>query len=206
MLRQRLTSGAQKTRVRTLPELVIAVGEGAAYLAQGSSYSYIRARSGTMAPRLMQDAGFSAGMERCKWEGFAAMVGDLILIVETEMRPHGPVAPAIWSRLYREVLAAQKMPSHRAESGWSDRIAAFDMRLAAHGAMSIRGIESLCEHSAEVLLEFTPVDETIRKLDREMVVNNVKFRFIGFIDALRRRADWPALATAIGAGAEGRHP
>ena len=199
-----LTIGTRKAQVRTLPELAAAIGEGAAFLAQGSSYSYIRARSGTMAPRLMQDAGFSAGMERCKWEGFAAMAGDLILIVETELRPHGHCAPAIWGRLYREVMAAQEMPTHRTKSGWSDRIGAFDLRLAAHCALPARGIEELCEHSAGVLLEFAPVDETIRNLDREMVVNNVKFRFIEFIDALRRRADWPALAAAISIEAEGR--
>ena len=205
-----LTIGARKTQVRTLPELATAIGEGAAFLAQGSSYSYIRARSGTMGPRLMQDAGFGAGMERCKWEGFGAMAGDLILIVETELRPHGPGAPAFWGRLYRAVLAAQELPAHRAEVGWSDHIATFDRRLAAHCAMSVRGpargIEALCEHSAGVLLDFAPVEEAIRKLDREMVVNNVKFRFIDFVDALRRRADWPALAAAIRMKAEDHHP
>lgn len=192
-----LTIGARKGRVRTLPELATAIGEGAAFLAQGASYSYIRARSGTMGPRLMQDAGFGAGMERCKWEGFAAIAGDLILIVETELRPHGSGTAGVWRRLYREVLAAQEMPEHRADTGWTDRLAAFDLALDAHRALPARGIEELCEHSAEVLLAFAPVEDAIRDLDREMVVNNVKFRFIDHIDALRRRADWPALAAAI---------
>jgi hypothetical protein len=192
--------------VRTLPELAAAIGEGAAYLAQGASYSYIRARAGTMGPRLMQDAGFGAGMERCKWEGFAAIAGDLILIVETELRPHGSgphgsATTAVWRRLYREVLAAQEMPGHRADTGWTDRLAEFDLALDAHRALPARGIEDLCEHSAEVLLAFAPVEEAIRELDREMVVNNVKFRFIDHVDALRRRADWPALAAAIGLAA-----
>ena len=193
-----LTIGARKGRVRTLPELATAIGEGAAFLAQGASYSYIRARSGTMGPRLMQDAGFGVGMERCKWEGFAAIAGDLILIVETELRPHGSGTVAVWQRLYREVLAAQVMPGHRADTGWTDRLAEFDLALDAHRALPARGIEELCEHSAEVLLAFAPVEEAIRKHDREMVVNNVKFRFIDHVDALRRRTDWPALAAAIG--------
>ena len=193
-----LTIGTRRGRVRTLAELAAAIGEGAAYLAQGASYSYIRARSGTMGPRLMQDAGFGAGMERCKWEGFAAIAGDLILIVETELRPHGPSPAGFWRRLYREVLAAQEMPEHRAETGWSDRLARFDLALEAHLALPARGVEALCEHSAEVLLAFAPVEQAIRELDREMVVNNVQFRFIDQVDALRRRADWPALASAIG--------
>jgi len=141
-------------------------------------------------------------MERCKWEGFAAIAGDLILIVETELRPHGSGpggagTAGVWRRLYREVLAAQAMPEHRADTGWTDRLAEFDLALDAHRALPARGVEELCEHSAEVLLAFAPVEDAIRKLDREMVVNNVKFRFIDHIDALRRRADWPALASAI---------
>lgn len=198
-----LSIGTRKGPVRTLPELTCAIGEGAAFLAQGASYSYIRARTGTMGPRLMQDAAFGAGMDRCKWEGFAAMAGDLILIVETEMRPHGPIPAANWRRLYRDVLEAQEIPAHRAGGGWADRMAEFDLRLAAHFPMPGRGVEDLCEHGAGVLLEFAPVEDAIRNLDREMVVNNIKFRFIEFIDTLRRRADWPALAAAMGMGTEG---
>jgi hypothetical protein len=197
-----LTVGARKNRIQTLPELEVAVGEGAAFLAQGASYSYIRARSGTMGPKLMQDAGFGAGMERCKWEGFSAIASALILIVETELRPHGSGVASVWQRLYREVLAAQEMPAHRAGTGWTDRVAEFDLRLEAHLALPARGVEDLCEHSAETLLAFAPVEEAIRKHDCEMVVNNVKFRFIEHVDALRRRADWPALANRISMEAE----
>ncbi|MFQ5566134.1 MAG: esterase [Paracoccaceae bacterium] len=193
-----LTIGARRGRVRTLSELAAAIGEGAAYLAQGASYSYIRARSGTMGPRLMQDAAFAAGMERCKWEGFAAIAGDLILIVETELRPHGSGPADVWRRLYRAVLEAQEMPAHRAGTGWADRLAEFDLALDRHRALPARGIEALCTRSAEVLLTFAPVERAIRDLDREMVVNNIRFRFIDHVDALRRRADWPALASAIG--------
>ena len=93
--------------------------------------------------------------------------------------------------------------AHRAGTGWTDRVAEFDLRLEAHLALPARGVEDLCEHSAETLLAFAPVEEAIRKLDREMVVNNVKFRFIEHIDALRRRVDWPELATRISIAAEG---
>jgi hypothetical protein len=192
-----LTIGRRKGRVRTLAELITAIAEGAAFLAQGASYSYIRARSGTLGPRLMQDAVFNVGMEYCKWEAFAAVAGDLILIVEAELRSYGSWPATFWRRLYREVLATHDVPEHRAESGWDDRIAEFDRRLEAHLAGPARGIEEICEHSAGVLMDNVPVTDDIRELDREMVVNNVKFRFIEHISGLRQRADWPALATSV---------
>lgn len=194
-----LTVGARRGRIGTPAELAAAIGEGAAYLAQGASYSYIRARSGLMGPRLMQDDGFARGMERCKWEGFAAAAGDLALIVEAELRPHGAVPAAVWHRLYREVLAAQPVPEHRAGAGWDDRIDEFDRRLAAHLAAPPRGIEAIAAHSARVIVDFAPVEDAIREADREMVMNNVQFRFIDHVADLRRRADWPALAARLAA-------
>ncbi|HSF94502.1 MAG TPA: esterase [Thermohalobaculum sp.] len=195
-----LTLGLRRGGVTDRSGLAAAIGSGAAYLAQGSGFSYIRARSGTMGPRLMQDEGFGAGMERCKWEGFAAAAGDLILLAESELRPLVRTGAAVWLALYCEVLAAQPMPPHRRD--WDDRIAAFERRLTAHLAADPAGIEAISQHSAEVILQFAPVDDTIRAMDREMVTNNVKFRFIDHFDGLRQRTDWPALAADISA-AEG---
>jgi hypothetical protein len=192
-----LTIGRRRGPVRSPDQVAAAIGESAAYLAQGASYAYIRARSGTMGPRLMQDPRFGAGMERCKWEGFAAAAGDLSLIAEAELRPLARTGAAFWRGLYRRVLAAQETPEHRAGRGWDDRIAEFDARLAAHLASEPGEVAELCRHSAEVILEFAPVEDRIRELDREMVTNNVTFRFIEQVDALRRRADWPGLAAAI---------
>jgi hypothetical protein len=194
-----LTLGMQRNRVSDRAGLVTEIGAGAAFLAQGSGFSYIRARSGTMGPRLMQDAGFGRGMERCKWEGFAAAAGDLILIVEGGLRPRAATGPGFWQALYRDVLAAHPVPEHRPD--WSDRIAGFEGRLAAHLAAPPRGIEDICHHSAEVILEFAPVEDRIRALDHEMVTNNVKFRFIEHVDGLRKRLDWAALAEIATAGA-----
>jgi len=192
-----LTIGARKGPIRTVVDLVGAISEGAAYLAQGASYSYMRARSGLMGPRLMQDPVFGANMERCKWEGFAAIAGDLILMVETELRRFGSAPPAIWQRIYREALAMQGSPEHRAETGWDDRIDEFERQLEAHLAQPVRDIKVLCAHGAGVLMDNTPVTEDIRGLDREMVVNNVTFRFIEHVGQLRQRADWRALMASI---------
>lgn len=197
-----LTIGMRRGRIATVADLASAVGMGAAYLAQGASYSYIRARSGMVAPRLMEDAAFGEAMDRCKWEGFAAAAGDLTLIAEGDLRGHAAVPAAFWQRLYREVLAAEPVPPHRVGENWDDRIAEFDARLARHLAGPPGGIEDIADFSARVILEYAPVDEIIREVDREMVVNNVKFRFIDHVTDLRRRTDWPSLAAAARAAAQ----
>ncbi len=192
-----LTLGLGRRRVSAVSDLVAATGEGAAYLAQGSSYSYIRARSGTMGPRLMQDAGFGRGMERCKWEGFAAAAQDLLLIAEGDLRPHGPVPAAVWPRLYGAVIACHPLPEHRSGRGWDDRTAEFARRLAVRLAGPPAPVEDIAGFSANVIVDFAPVEDTIRELDRPMVTNNVKFRFIEHVGALRRRTDMAALAAGL---------
>ena len=202
---RRLTIGERKGRIASVAGLAAAVDAGAAYLAQGASYSYIRARSGMVAPRLMEDAAFGAAMERCKWEGFAAAAADLVLILEGDLRAHGGAPAAFWRRLYRGVLDGHPLPPHREGSGWDDRVAEFDRRLEAHLAAPPPGIEVVADFSAGVIMDYAPVDEIIRGVDREMVTNNVKFRFIDQVTELRRRIDWPALAAAVAAdGAGGR--
>ena len=196
-----LLLGERKGRIASAADLAAAVGAGAAYLAQGASYSYIRARSGMVAPRLMEDAAFGAAMDRCKWEGFAAAAGDLTLILEGDLRSHAAAPAPFWQRFYREVLAAHPVPEHRAAEGWDDRTAEFDRRLEAHLLGPTRGIEAIADHSARVIMDHAPVDEIIRETDREMVTNNVKLRFIDHVTDLRRRADWPALAASVRAEA-----
>ncbi len=73
------------------PAAVEAIRAGAAYLAQGASYSYLRARTLLAGPRLFQDADFGFALTICKWEGFGVAAQDLILILEAELRDRLPV-------------------------------------------------------------------------------------------------------------------
>ena len=45
--------------------VVAAISASAAYLAQGSSYAYLRARTLLAGPRLFQDEGFSYALHIC---------------------------------------------------------------------------------------------------------------------------------------------
>ena len=181
--------------------VVEALRGGAAFLAQGSSYSYLRARTLLAGPRLFQDAGFGFALQICKWETFAVAAQDLILIIETEVRdllPDNPGSKAkVLAGLYREVLESESMPEHRADRGWGDVIEEFDKRLDRLMSEPLQKADAISEATALRLLEHAPIDDLVRQADRTMIVNNVAFRTIDHLSTLRKTLDLPAIAAEI---------
>ncbi|MDO9499271.1 hypothetical protein [Falsiroseomonas sp.] len=185
------------------PAAVEALRAGAAYLAQGSSYSYLRARSLLAGPRLFSDQDFGFALTICKWEGFGVAAQDLILILEADLRhllPPDPQARArVLAALYREVLDSEPLPEHRAATGWADLIVEFDARLDVYLARPPLKPDAISIATALRLLQHAPIEDSVRKADQMMVVNNVAFRFIEYQAKLRRMLDLPAFAAQLSA-------
>jgi hypothetical protein len=170
---------------------------GAAYLSQGASYSYLRARTLLAGPRLFSDEGFGLALTICKWEGFAVAAQDLILILETDLRPMLParperLAPVLFD-IYKEVLQSEPVPEHRAEQGWADAIAEFETRLPVFLSKSPLKPDSISIATALKLLDHAPIDPSVREADQMMVVNNTAFRFIEYQTQMRRALDYAGL-------------
>lgn len=201
---------ARPQKASAWPQFAEAVRAGAAYLAQGSSYAYLRARAGTWGPRVFTDDAFSAELNRCKWEGFAVAAQDLVLVLEAETRGRfeGDRAglPAAIEALYADALALEPVPPHRAAVGWNDEKAAFHERAARAVAAPPQSADAISGATAARLLREMPVEDVIRELDRPMVTNNVAFRFIDYQRKLRREIDLAALAAAFAARARSGEP
>lgn len=174
---------------------------GAAFLAQGASYSYLRARTLLAGPKLFQDEGFGFALQICKWEGFAVAAQDLILIMEAEMREHLPQDPVVRAaglmQLYRDVLAAEEVPDHRKDRGWDDAIAEFEARLPVFMEKPPLKTDAICTATALRLLDHAPITDDVRAADKMMVVNNVAFRFIDYQATMRKRLDLVAFAREL---------
>ncbi|ADZ70933.1 hypothetical protein [Polymorphum gilvum] len=196
-----------KRRTSDWPSAVEAIRAGAAFLAQGASYSYLRARTLLAGPKLFQDPDFGFALQICKWEAFAIAVQDLILILEADLRPALPADPAARARglaaLYREVLASETVPEHRADTGWDDVITAFDERLAVYMDKPPLKPDAISIATALAILEHAPIEDSVREADKMMVVNNVAFRFIDYQAALRKRIDLDAFARDLTKRMEG---
>lgn len=174
---------------------------GGAFLSQGASYSYLRARTLLAGPRLFSDDDFGFALTICKWEGFGVAVQDLILILESDLRDSLPTDLESrirgLRRLYRDVLAAEPVPEHRALDGWSDLIAEFEVRMPQFLSTPPRPPDRIASATADRLLAHAPIEPDVREADREMVTNNTAMRFIDYQTRMRQRLDYPAFAAEL---------
>jgi hypothetical protein len=193
--------GAKRPRAENWEGLAEGLRAGAAFLSQGSVYSYLRARTLLAGPKLFDNDDFVFALDICKWEGFASAAQDLILILEGDLRSYdlGDKArlPDTLVALYEATLALEPIPSHRAEEGWGDLVAAFRQRVEQAVDNPPRNADEICTGTARVLMKHAPVEDPIRELDLPMVQNNVAFRFVDYKRRMRRDFDFPAVAAAI---------
>jgi hypothetical protein len=172
----------------------------AAFLAQQTSIEYSRARTGLLAQRLFTEDAFIAALDVCRWEAFAAVLADMMVIAEGRLRPlvgsHQVELRSMLERIFASILARYPLPDHRKE-GWGDVLQELPPRLARAQLGPPRPPHSVAFRSAKRLFETLPFHPSVRKNDRQMVVNSVRFGMVRFCEHLTRDVDLQAVANAI---------
>ncbi len=188
--------GRLKARLRPAPiataeALRIYLAERAALIAQKCAIDYCRGKTGLASYALFTEKPFLDALDRCRWESFAAVLGDLLIVAEGKLRPH--VAPGEHSRLcealaglYPAILASLPAPAHR-PGGWSDVLASFASRFREASLGPPRQALDVADHSAKRLFDTLPIHASYRELDEEVVYGAVRFRMIAVSQELQGR-------------------
>jgi len=188
------------------------LSERGAYIAQASTYSYCRARTGFMGPKLFHEQPFLASLEITRWEALHAVLADLFVICEGVLRPlaiqtgdgQGPAAlrEALLAR-YRGALNAHGPAPHHPE-GWEFAVEALGQRLRQMQLAAPRSPDLVGAASGKVIFDHLPFHEDMLRFDEEMVVNSVRFRILRFWEDLHRRLDGAAVTADLLRGPPGR--
>jgi hypothetical protein len=175
-----------------------------AVIAQKTAMGYCTAKTGSFSYALFQERRFIDALAICRWEAFAAVLSDMLVIVETFLRPHAPEQGAVIGRalagMYASILRSHPAPRHRPE-GWSEAIAAFERRLAAAQAGPPVEPAAVATASGRRLYEVLPLHTNYRVDDEHVIVASVTFQMVGVWDTMRRRIDGPAVARELIAAA-----
>lgn len=180
----------------------------AAFIAQKCAIDYSRTKAGLFSYQLFKEQAFIDALTRCRWEGYAAVLADILIVMEGFLRPiAGDDATRVADRLaawYPAILALDPPPAHR-PGGWADAEARFAARMAAAAAAPPRGPAAVATVSGRLLYEALPIHTNHRDLDQEMVVASVCFRMVSLWQEMERRIDRAAVcADLIGDGDDDR--
>ncbi|HSE02273.1 MAG TPA: hypothetical protein VLB72_16230 [Burkholderiales bacterium] len=188
---KRLKARLRPAPIATADALRTFLAERAALIAQKCAIDYCRGKTGLASYALFTEKPFLDALDRCRWDSFAAVLGDLMIVAEGKLRPH--VGTGEHSRLcaglaglYPEILATLPPPAHRAD-GWTEAQASFTSRFREASLGPPRQALDVADHSARRLFDTLPIHTSYRELDEEVVYGAVRFRMIAVSQELSGR-------------------
>jgi hypothetical protein len=195
--------GPRERPVRNTEQLGAFLSRHAAYIAQKCADDYCRNRVGVSHFALGEEKTYRDAMNVCRWEGYAAVLAALEIVMQRfllEAQFDAPRIEAALVALYRNILGQSPLPPHRPQ-GWGEEIEALPGRLRAARAHPPPGLNEIAETAGRRLFDVLPIHHRYRDLDEPVVIGAVQFNFVAFSDRVRREVDVPALGRDLtGAG------
>jgi hypothetical protein len=188
---RRLQARLRPAPIDTAVALRTFLEERASLIAQKCAIDYCRGKTGLASYALFTEKLFLDALDVCRWETFAAVLGDLLIVVDGHLRPHVAAEQrkrlsAALIDLHSAVFASLPAPAHRTQ-GWGDVMESFAPRLAAASAGNAQRALDVADHSAKRLFDTLPIHISMRELDEEPVYGSVRFRMIAVSQEMQRR-------------------
>ena len=197
----RLLARLRPSPIATKEALQTYLAERAALVTQKCAIDYCRGKTGLASYALFTEKPFLDALERCRWDTFAAVLGDLLIVAEGKLRPHVPperhprLCEAL-AALYPAILATLPPPPHRAD-GWAEAVATFAPRFRKAVLGPPQQALDVADHSARRLFDTLPIHISMRELDEEVVYGAVRFRMIAVSQELQGRLRGAELARRL---------
>jgi hypothetical protein len=200
---RRLLTRKSRPPVATLDELADFLAAQTAYVAQRTVLEYCRARTGVNWEKLIREQAFADGLEVCRWEAYAEVLAEVAELALILLRRQSPAEPqAYLPGLLAAVDAALRrhpVPGHR--TSWDDASAAVAQHLAESLLAAPRAVHLAGFGAADAVFAHLPIHPDLRREDREMFRNSMRFALCRVFDEMKRRLDVPALVQAFGSPA-----
>jgi hypothetical protein len=169
----------------------------AAFVAQKAVMDHIHAVVGLDLTRLSREPGFDEALTRCRAEAFAAVLEEVSETVDIYLRRRmeNPPPPAELASLACLALAREQRIASRIEPGAV--AAAVEMRISRARLAPPRQVRMLGETSVTRLQPLLPVRRDMGPLEREILLNSVRFLLCRVHADLEAQADHAALTASL---------
>lgn len=189
----------RRTRVEGVEDLVDFLHRRAAYMAQSTLFGYLRTRMGVGFQQFFEDDRFSVQIADARLHVFVACLADLtifgVALAAADERLEARACARVAERCFGMALDRALDPGDRMKA--ADAPVDFSRRARSVDWAGAHLGETAFTASPRALSDAAPVSERIRRADREIVMNSMRFHWREVRDELRRAMDADAVAAAL---------
>ncbi|WP_295809102.1 hypothetical protein [uncultured Nitratireductor sp.] len=173
------------------------VATRASFVAQKKLYGYLKARMGTRYPSMFEDDVFVESVNIAKLHVFAACLSDLSVHTVAKVAAAGALSRDETQALARFCFVAglannaDALPAEDAVDDWRNH---FEKRIADLHWQNAAVDGDCFTESPRALFKWAPIADELKRFDREIVENSIRFAFGEVTRTFRERADLPAVA------------
>lgn len=159
-----------------------------AFVAQKKLFEYVKQRMGTSYPKHFEDDEFVASLDKARWRVYAACMSDLALWMAGQLLAAGATAEA--SAAIARVSHARAVDLRfrdGAFDGDTDALQTeFEARLALADWTNLANADfAAFERSSHELVRWAPISDQLKRHDREIVENSLRFAWLDVREAFR---------------------
>lgn len=198
----RLTMRRESGRIDSPDSLCRFVSTRAAFIAQKTLYGYVKTRMGTRYPSMFEDDVFIASVNIAKMHVFAACLSDLaVYAVSRALRDAKIDDDLRWSlaeECFNRGLLENLDKSVPVESfSVADAEAHFEQRVAFWDWLDGPTGPDIFTESPAALYRWSPIAPELKKFDKEIVENSIRYAWHDVRVQFDKRLDGTALAAAL---------
>ncbi|MFZ1813735.1 MAG: hypothetical protein WBO55_03340 [Rhizobiaceae bacterium] len=150
-----------------------------AFVAQKKLYEYVKTRMGLQYPERFRDEVFIESLNIAKWNVYAACMSDLAIWMASQtLQRTGDRAQAAQLATIFFTANAHERLAPGFEEGVSPLTTAFADRLALVDWKAAGETEVVFRHSTSELVRWSPIAPDLKKYDREIVENSLRFAWM----------------------------
>ncbi len=173
--------GGRSSQPITDPETLAAfLKSRASHVAQTSLYGYLKTRAGTRFPEMFENPNLLLAMNMAKWQIWLACLSDLTVyvggLIQQRAQLENEQISQLLSMTVDSIIDETGLPEDAPEE-FPDTVERLKIRVANIDYSSVSDDEFAFSESPDALFRWAPIADELKKRDRVIVKNSVRFRW-----------------------------
>ena len=153
----------------------------ASHVAQSSLYGYLKTRAGTRFPEMFKDPGMLLSMNIAKWQIWLACLSDISVyvggLIKKETNCDNEVIHNLLGDALQHILDETGIPEE-SDKEFPVSAEAVRRRIMNIDFASVTDDDFAFTESPESLFRWSPIADELKKFDKTIVQNSIRFRWI----------------------------